>query len=357
LELSTAPVQTGFDLRRPGRENLFLRVPEGSDTFSLDISHPDVTAPPTGRRVQVFTRVYAPDNEYVGLFATDPATDSLSVSIPHPSAGVWQVNFSDTTDQASFDPDAAGSPPPPTRVDLTASIQGVELDASELPSRVYSRNRWSPIRAHVASAPLVGYRAQDLAFAEQTRREVSIEVPGGVTALYVGLRGDEASISRFDLYLFDCSAKSCSEQPVRQSRGPLGANVLKYAYPHPGKWRAVVHVPLSATPERLTFFDAIESAELGWVVTDDVVRYRASDESWEASVAAVCSGQHFPGRDVALPLSVESPDLHGFFGVMPSARSFVQMRYDLGVVPLGFRVIMPTQYTCRELTEQAIAGR
>ncbi len=252
---------------RPGATEVFFDVPEGVDAFKVELRAPKET---------VRMSVYPPDSREDSVYQ-QPKDDVQVRTIAHPAPGVWGVVLMDMRDAFKFD-ETRPSTLAPTDVTLSASIIGVSLTpppvAPEGSTGVREislgvKNRLAAFTGAIASYPLATLRQERASVAARQQRVFDIAVPKGTQRLIAEVGELSIPDAELDLYLFDCTGKSCEPRRARVtagSRGPVSLDA-----PAPGAWKLVVDAPRlpGAGPVDFTFSEYFLDPKLGSVTVAD----------------------------------------------------------------------------------------
>jgi hypothetical protein len=279
---------------RPGGAELFFDVPAGVDALKFELRAPKETVrlmlwPPDGREDTVFQV---------------PKDDVQTRSIAKPVPGVWSVVLFDMHDAFKFD---ESSPPtlPKTKVTLSASLLGVSVTAPpEEPAesgvarqiRLDAKNRLAPFKGSIASFPLATVRQTRETLGARQQRIFEISVPKGTVRLMLDLDDVSVAGSDLDLYLFDCTDKTC--QPRLARVGPGARESMSLDTPAPGLWKAVVDAARVAGPVSFTFRDYFLDPSLGALTVADGSAQRENDASWTAPASLWVAGEATEGREL-----------------------------------------------------------
>ncbi len=279
---------------RPGGAEAFFEVPTGTDALKLELRAPKET---------VRMMLWPPDGREDTIFQV-PKDDVQVRSIADPTPGVWSVVLFDMHDAFKFD-ESRPATLPKTPVTLTASLVGVRLTAPpEEPAqvgaarevRISASNRLAAFKGSIASYPLATMRQSRETLSPRQQKVFDVTVPKGTVRMMVDL--DEVSVagSDLDLYLFDCTEKSC--QPRRARVGPGARESLSLDSPSPGLWKAVVDAARISGPVSFRFRDYFLDPALGSLSVADGSTQRETDASWEAPASLWVAGRPPEGREL-----------------------------------------------------------
>jgi hypothetical protein len=155
----------------------------------------------------------------------------------------------------------------------------------------------------VASALAHGMeRSERIALNEQ--RVYDIDVPEGARSLGVMLRS-QSSDSDLDLYLYDCTGKSCAA--VATEAGPGNEGTLWRDRPTKGRWRVVVDAPRAPqSGATYTLTDVIIDPSLGSLVVADAPKQREASQRWSVPAYVWKSGAVPAGRSMYIVLQANA---------------------------------------------------
>lgn len=275
--------QTAFELDRPGRKNIFVRVPKGTSKLSVAFQ---------ADRAPLGARLLGPSNLALGqaiYIATQPnGVGANSLSYPEP--GVWQITFLERSDMLEFDR-ALGDEQylPPVNVSLGITASAVRV--SESPESKSETQKWS-IENRLAPTVITG-RYTIAEYASESRALVvnqhilrEFQVPKPTSTVVVEVQPSGESIIDVDLYLFDCARARCKlEKPAVSSAAHERVFVND---PSAGKWKAIVfaHGPMYQKG-RFDYRQYFLSSELPRVSTGDAGSNREIDELWSTQSDAL----------------------------------------------------------------------
>jgi Subtilase family len=289
--------QISRDVRaaRPGSSELFFDVPPGVDAVKFELQAPKET---------VRMSVYPPDSREDTVYQM-PQEDRQVRTIADPPPGVWAVVLHDMRDAFKFD-ETRPMTLPRTPVTVTASLVGVSMEGPSTASlspagfqqlRLSARNRLSEFQGRIESHSLASVRELSETLAARGQRVFEIAVPKGVERLMVQVDGVTPAASDLDLYLFDCTGKTC--QPRRARVGGNARESLSLDAPAPGLWKAVVDAARApAGTVSFRYLDYFFDPSLGSVVVADGSAARESGASWSASASVWIVGKATEGRQL-----------------------------------------------------------
>jgi hypothetical protein len=277
---------------RPGATELFFDVPAGVDVFRLEIRAPKDT---------IFCNLFPPDAREIFVYDL-PKEGLQTISMSNPTPGVWAAVLPNRYDAFTFD-ETRASPLPPTSVSLSASLIGMNVqvplveNASTGQAReiqVAARNRFAGFQGGIGSYPLASFGEVESRVAPREQKLFDIAVPRGTTQLLVEL-ADVPEGADLDLYLFDCTGKSCETRRVRV--GPDSRESISVSSPSPGSWKLVVdaaRVPAGGAAFKLR--DYFLDPTLGSLAAADAVERRDPDASWNAKASVWAASDPPAGR-------------------------------------------------------------
>lgn len=294
-------VREDVDVRRPGDGGIFVNVPPGVSALRIVANSP-------GR---LNLRAHGPDSAddaYLVAFPAKPGEKALVVERPRP--GVWSIELENAQDIVQFISNVAVHPLAPvplplTRASITASIYGAEFEPLGTSESISVRNTFAPIEARVVSSALGSGLSRSLILRNDEQRLQEIEVPDGTDDLIVRLDRDANSDAVIDLYLFDCSGKSCELRA--RDVGNRHEKILRIGKPAAGRWVALVdgfRVPKEGVS--CDYLDVHTSSKYGALSSSDVRTHRAPGESWTAPAHIWQAEQPLAPRKPYASLMLES---------------------------------------------------
>lgn len=263
-------------LDRPGRKNLFFRVPEGVEALNVFFTHD---------REQLLAKLTSPATERVEHFIIRDANDKDGISIALPSAGVWQVTFSEKGDSAEYDWSARGQDVlPSVNVRLRVSVSGVSVSTPSVTSAgdmtIGFTNDFDTFTG-AASGAIGAMREEQGELRYGERQVVDLEVEDGASLLIAEVAGSGREAADFDLYLYDCTGTACT--PARYGVSYNGRERVLVQNPSPGAWKAIVALHgVSSDAVSFTYRDIYIHPRFGGFHLTDEKAERQTGEKWSA---------------------------------------------------------------------------
>lgn len=237
-------VKREMHVDRPGMASAFFAIPPGTPAVKFELQAPKETIPLT---------IYPPDGREDTVYLP-LKEDTQSRTFVQPMAGVWMVILASRFDAFTFD-EKRPAVLPPTAVTLTASLVGVDVEAAGVrgpASRAGSgedlsvqvTNRYASFQGGAVSTPLAATSEGRETVAVHGQTVHSIDVAPGTARLVFQVSDVSDAAADLDLYLFDCTGKTCEPRRVRV--GPEREETLSIDAPAAGSWKLVVDCPRSA---------------------------------------------------------------------------------------------------------------
>ncbi len=258
-------------LQRPGRRQLYFRVPEGTGAFSVTIkaSH--------RARLMLFEPGGKMEN-YDPFAQTSEMEGTATLSVEAPTPGVWEVLLHENQDYKVFDWTVDGAKGlPDSMVEVTATVLGADIALH--PGEVRLHNRLGAFVGGVPSGALGGRRSERVAVAPGETRSFDIEVEPGQPLLAAEIRPAGAAAGDVELHLFDCTTGHC--WIARRGNQPGASQRVIVDRPSPGRWKAVIVASgAGAAPVAVDYADLYTHPKLGTLATTDSREPRKTGDDW-----------------------------------------------------------------------------
>jgi len=268
----TVKRELGVD--RPGMASLFFDIPPGVPAVRFELQAPKDTIPLVA---------YPPDGREDSVWI--PAkSDSQSRTFMNPMPGVWMVVLASRFDAFTFD-EKRPSILPPTSVTVTASLVGVDVTAKAMESAprdatVRVTNRYAAFTGGASSTPLAASSESRESIGRKGQVVHTVDVPAGTSRLVFEVADVGDGSADLDLYLFDCTGKSC--EPRRARVGPTTGETLSIDKPGAGTWNLVVDCARSsAATVAYTYREHLFHPKYGSVAVAEGSAAHEPGASWE----------------------------------------------------------------------------
>ena len=262
---------------RPGRKNLFVRVPEGSTILNFAVST---------SRDSLSSTLLGPDNREQSL---PDMTGNGSASVVDPLPGVWTVVLNESGDSTTPDWTVRDQDYlPPVTADVRVSVSGVDLG---MPAKMKAggsvpitlTNRLDSFTGRTSGA-IGALRRKDGVLGRHHTQLFDLTVEDG-TSLLIAEIETAAAGADFDLYLFDCTGGSC--KPARYGTAYASGERVLMENPLPGSWKALVKLHGGNVDQApFSYRDIIVHPRFGGVLTTDALKLRGSGEVWQVTAHA-----------------------------------------------------------------------
>ena len=292
--------KVSLQIDRPGRANVFFRVPDGAS--SLDVSFNTVRK---GLRAYLF-QPGKPGPGYMHYVARNEMTASGAKRILFPEPGVWEVMFSEIGDQREYDWSVRNEAHlPPVAVELNMSVSAVDSafasSGSDRGGVLSFDNRFAAFEGG-AEARVGQMRRATGVLNAMAYHQYDIAVEKGASSLIAEVAAlDDADL---DLYLFDCTDGAC--YPARYGVN-FGASERVYIRnPNAGAWKAVVmRYDAGSAPAQYQFRDVIVHPEFGGAHLADIIGKRSSGEKWTSNAYMLHNKPASPDREPVIVVIVQ----------------------------------------------------
>ncbi len=224
-----------FSMTRPGRKNLFVRVPEGVEELNIAFS---------SNRDGLGARIIGPANLALGqaVYLPTQSNGSGQGKITFPDAGVWQITFLERSDMQRFDQSAADLdylPHVEVRLSVSVDMPPAAFGNSDTDGDCRLRLQNNVRSVLSESADTVENVSSTFGLLEKNDGVVEeLYVEPGTSSIVVGVSGHKSKESDLDLYLYDCSIGNC--RPARLETSYSAYEQAVVSNPAPGLWKAVV---------------------------------------------------------------------------------------------------------------------
>ena len=296
------------EIDRPGRKNLFFRIPPNTGAFSVELRA-------SREMVMWLVNPDNPDEIHRGV-VLERGRGEARVTVESPAPGLWELVLNDRADSAEFDwTIAPGEYLPRTNVVLKASILSASMELGS--AHLVVINKGSEFHGTVPTMALGGRRSQSARLIQGQVLAFDIEVEQGQELLVAQIVYSGGAHLDADLHLFDCTRGRCWSA-YRGDKQHANEQVI-VERPAAGKWRAmVVGVGAAVGEMELTFADYYAHPRYGALVTTDVVARRQPGETWIAHLHWWRGAEQRPGYDACGIVAIKAENMR-----QPSVRSYV----------------------------------